>query len=179
MGGDKGALTFGGQTLVERAVTQLKAVCDSVFVSVRNEQIHLEPYAALALIEDQHADAGPATGLLSTWSSYPGSAILALAVDMPLVDSKLLSHLIEARDRQRIATAFRHPDGTVEPLCTIYEPAAATELKEIAADAGSVSLRRWLETADIRLLDPPDPRQLVSVNTPAALEAATTALAEP
>jgi molybdopterin-guanine dinucleotide biosynthesis protein A len=63
-----------------------------------------------------------------------------------------------------VATAFRHADGTPEPLCAIWEPAVRARI-EHAARAGRVSLRRILETEASRLLAPDDPERLSSVNS--------------
>jgi molybdopterin-guanine dinucleotide biosynthesis protein A len=56
-------------------------------------------------------------------------------------------------------------------LCALYEPAAGAELSRRAA-AGERSLRWMLSTMRVRLLDPPDPSALASVNTPQDLERA-------
>jgi hypothetical protein len=75
------------------------------------------------------------------------AAWLALATDMPRVDAALLE-LVAARDPGRLATAFRHADGTIEPLCTIYEPAARAVL-EARVGAGERSLSAMLAASRV------------------------------
>ena len=49
-----------------------------------------------------------------------------LACDLPFLADETLRHLIEHRDPSRLATAYRSShDGLPEPLCAIWEPAAA------------------------------------------------------
>ena len=92
-------------------------------------------------------------------------------VDMPFLDAATLRKLLDGRQAEVLATAFEHADGTLEPLCTVWEPAAGLVLTERVA-GGDGSLRRLLEAAGIQGLEPPVPGALVSVNSPAQVERA-------
>jgi molybdopterin-guanine dinucleotide biosynthesis protein A len=168
MGSDKGGLVFQGQALVSRAMMTLRPFVESVHVSVRRAQSFRAPYGGLPMLVDAEGVAGPAAGLLAAWEAHPAASLLVLAVDMPLVDPATLAHLVKHRISARLATAYRHPDGTPEPLCAIWEARAATALR----GAADPSLRRILETSDVAWLEPPDPSRLVSLNTPEAFAAA-------
>lgn len=189
MGQDKGALEVAGKAQVRRAYDLLASTCGHAVVSARAEQATLAAYARLPLVTDDGSLAGPAAGLMAAWARFPGEALLVLAVDLPLVDAATIGQLLAGRDPARMATAFGHPDGTIEPLCTVWEPRAAAV---IAAGAGartgggaasvggpaaapspspSPSLRRILEAGDVALLEPAEPARLASANTPAALAA--------
>lgn len=165
MGRDKGALTYGGATQIRRAVHLLERVGLEVEVSVRPGQSAVAAYAGFDLVEDEGGVAGPAAGLIAAWRGDPGRALLALAVDMPFVDESLIRELIAARNPAKLATAFTHADGALEPLCTIWEPAALARLAE-RGDSGNPSPRRLLESADVERLRPSEPGRLASVNTP-------------
>lgn len=165
MGRDKGALEYAGEPQVLRASRLLGRFCPRVLVSIRPEQARSRCYRGLARVEDEGRLAGPAAGLLAAWRREPAAALLALAVDLPLVDAALVAALVAARDPARLATAFRHPDGTIEPLCAIWEPAARAELCRRAEHA-SPSLRRLLEDTGVGLLQAAEPERLRSVNTP-------------
>jgi molybdopterin-guanine dinucleotide biosynthesis protein A len=65
-----------------------------------------------------------------------------------------------------MATVFKHPDGTFEPLCAIWEAAARPVLLE-RVEAGHTSLRRCLEAVQTQILVPPTSQALRSVNLPA------------
>jgi molybdopterin-guanine dinucleotide biosynthesis protein A len=126
---------------------------------------------------DLDPGSGPAAGLAAAFGLEPRSAWLVVAADMPLLDDELLRGLVAARDPRKVATAYRHPDGTLEPLCTIWEPAAVPLLEACGAPRRSVSLRRVLEGAPVHAIAARDPKRLGSVNTAAEDEAARTYLA--
>lgn len=165
MGRDKGQLVYGGVAAALRSWRLLNSVCVAAFVSVRKEQAELDVYAGLPQVVDTASHCGPAAGLLAAWEVHPDGAWLALAVDMPFVDEGLLTTLVRYRAPTQLATAFRHPSGTLEPLCTIWEPAARDELARRAA-ANRYSLRELLEEGAVGVLEPSEPRRLASVNSP-------------
>lgn len=171
MGEDKGQLEFLGLPQAVWIHGQLEEICERTYVSVNAEQQGSEPYAGLPTITDQDPNGGPAVGLLSAWRRFPDVAWLAVAVDMPFVNPKTLRTLIDGRQAEVLATAFQHADGTLEPLCTIWEPTAGPILTERVA-SGDGSLRRLLKAAGIRGLKPPVRGALVSVNTPTQYERA-------
>jgi molybdopterin-guanine dinucleotide biosynthesis protein A len=173
MGRDKGSLEFQGASLIDRAVAALQAFAEPVRVSVRRLQAAEAPYRRYTPLIDSDGVAGPAAGLLAAWEVHPAAALLVLAVDMPRVDRATLSRLVEGRAPGRLATAFRHPDGTPEPLCAVWEPRAAAAVRAaVVPGTAAPSLRRIQQSGDVAWLDPPDPSRLVSLNTPEALAAA-------
>lgn len=186
MGQDKGALVYHGVPQVNHCVSLLAQWCLDIRVSVRAEQQHLETYELYSLVIDNpdddvhHSDeavgeagkgpapaGGPAAGLLAAWSQLPGRALLVLAVDMPLVNESILAQLVGSRDSTRLATAYRKPDGMIEPLVAIWEPAARPVLERAVRD-GSGSLRHVLESSgEVRCLETEGTGWLSSANSPA------------
>lgn len=172
MGADKGALSYAGsgQPQVRLALSRLEQVCGRAFVSINAEQQEDPLYRTLATIIDTQPDRGPAAGLAAAFQSSPESAWLVLAVDMPLVSTAVLNNLIAQRDPARIATVHRHGDGTIEPLCAIWEPhARAVVARELARGRGS--LRTVAESGGAAIARLPEPERLHNANTPAEREA--------
>jgi len=178
MGRDKGLLDYAGDAAARRAWRLLDSLCTGAFVSVRDRQTSLADYSGLPLIVDQGATRGPVAGLLAAWALNKDVAQLVLAADMPFVDEGLLQALIQSRSTDQLATAFKHPDGTAEPLCTIWEPRARALLLDRVRD-GDVSLRRLMEVSPVKLLEPPEPAQIINVNTPEDYEAARKQIGQP
>ena len=178
MGADKGLIDYHGQTQVDWLSELLGDYCASVHVSVSQEQDGSGVHASMATIVDHDPGRGPAGGLVSAWRAVPDAAWLLVAVDLPLLDRATLETLTRGRSRARLATAFRHGDGTLEPLCTIWEPAARTEL-ERRLKRGDASLRRLLETGPVRVLEPPDAEALRSVDSPTDRNAILRRLRDP
>lgn len=165
MGTDKGLIDYHGQAQVSWLAELLDDFCASVHVSVGPRQDQTGGYASMVTIIDNEPGLGPAGGLISAWKTSPDAAWLLVAVDMPLLDRATLAALTDGRSAKHLATVFRHPDGVLEPLCTIWEP-AARDLLERRLEKGDASLRRLLESGPVRVLNPPSPEALSSVDRP-------------
>ena len=166
LGRDKGELDYHGSPQAAWALRLVEPFCSGGFVSVRPEQIDTPAYRGLPTILDRGSSAGPASGLAAALQRFPGAAWLVIAADMPLLTDAVLATLVARRDRSVLATAYRRRDGMPEPLCAIWEPAAAALVVSKSAGQG-VSLRRLLEAGPARLLDLDDDEALTSVNTAA------------
>jgi molybdopterin-guanine dinucleotide biosynthesis protein A len=179
MRADKAALTYQGQTQLERAMALLQDLVPRAFVSVRADQAADPLRARFARIVDRRENIGPIAGLLAAQAEHPHAAWLVLACDLPLLDRPSLQHLLQARDPARLATAYRSShDGLPEPLCAIYEPASGGPLAAHLA-AGRNCPRKFLLSADVKMLDEPNPRALDNINTPEEYGAAMSALDHP
>jgi len=176
MGSDKGGLDYHGVPQAVWLWRQLDEVCERAYVSVNAGQQFCAPYVDLPMITDEITPVGPATGLVSAWTAFPRAAWLVVAVDMPFLDLATLRGLITGRCPTGLATVFQHPDGTLEPLCAIWEAAARPALAE-RIRAGDASLRRCLEEGQVRTLKPPTRQALRSVNSPAEFRDARRLLA--
>jgi molybdenum cofactor guanylyltransferase len=177
MRADKAALAYHGQSQLERAMGLLSGLLPRCFVSVRADQADDPLRARFERIVDRHQDIGPLAGVLAAQAAHPQAAWLVLACDLPLLDAGSLEHLLRARDPARLATAYRSShDGLPEPLCAIYETASAAALTAHLA-AGKICPRKFLTSADVKLIDEPNPRALDNINTPEEYGAATAALA--
>jgi molybdopterin-guanine dinucleotide biosynthesis protein A len=150
-----------------------------VFVSVRAGQTNDSTRGQRPMIVDSVAGEGPMVGIRSALAAHPQVAWLVLACDLPFLSDAALSQLLRERDAACVATAFRSThDGLPEPLCAIWEPAAAAVL---AADhaKGAGCPRKFLIRHAPRLLDPVDRRALDNVNTPEEYAQALAALESP
>jgi molybdopterin-guanine dinucleotide biosynthesis protein A len=163
---DKATLPVGGESQLARAMRLVGNHVDQAFVSVRADQREEPERARFPQIVDRLENLGPAAGILAAFDPYPDSAWLVVACDLPLLDSHTLRHLIEHRDRARLATAYLSAsDRLPEPLCAIWEP-ASRPLLEAFLTQGKTCPRKFLINHDVALLDLPSARALHNVNTP-------------
>lgn len=173
MGRDKATLNYYGPNQLERTAALLGDVCNQVFISCRAEQI--ESYATSAnipAIADSYLDMGPLGGLLSAQRQRPHAGWLVAACDFPLLDEAVIAALTEARNPFRFATAFFSGDrDRPEPLLTIYEPKSRHRLLEAHA-SGNDSLRSFLRSNRVALVEPRNPLALFNANDPEALDKA-------
>jgi molybdopterin-guanine dinucleotide biosynthesis protein A len=173
---DKAALAYHGRTQLEWAVSLLQPHAQRVFISVRPDQTGDPVRARFDQIVDTHENLGPVAGILAAQAEHPQVAWLVLACDLPFLDNATLTHLIGARQPQRLATAYRSShDGLPEPLCAIYEPASREPLLAHVAK-GKDCPRKFLINSDVQLIDEPNPNALDNVNTPDEYGAAVAAL---
>jgi molybdopterin-guanine dinucleotide biosynthesis protein A len=173
---DKAALTYHGRSQLEWAVSLLQPYAQRVFVSVRPDQTSDPVRARFDQIVDTHENVGPIAGIMAAQAKHPQVAWLVLACDLPFLDNATLTHLISARQPQRLATAYRSShDGLPEPLCAIYEPASREALLAHVAK-GKDCPRKFLINSDVQLIDEPNPHALDNVNTPDEYGSAVAAL---
>lgn len=166
MGRDKAQLQYHGtpQWQHSRQLLQNCGIQD-VYLSCRSDQAG--EYPGMLQIHDSFTGLGPMGGILSAFRQEPDAAWLVLACDLPFMDEINVRALIQARNSNYCATAFRQPEteGFPEPLVAIWEP-AIYPLMLLALGAGYSCPRKVLLNTPTLLIDAPDPRALTNVNTP-------------
>lgn len=173
---DKAALQYRGRSQLDRAFELAGRHVDKVFVSVRAGQATDPTRAGRPLIVDSVAGEGPIVGIQSALLAHPDVAWLVLACDLPFLSDTALTQLLRERDPTAPATAFRSVhDGLPEPLCAVWEPAAASALDAYQAGGGRCP-RKFLIRHAATLLEPLDRHALDNVNTPEEYTAALAAL---
>ncbi|MGH8178844.1 MAG: MoaD family protein [Steroidobacter sp.] len=173
---DKAALSYHGKSQLEWAFELLSDVCAATFVSVRPDQRNDATRAPFPQIVDREPGGGPLAGISAALLEHPKAAWLVVACDLPFVTEATLRELIEHRDPQCVATAYRSAhDGLPEPLCAIWEPSARAPVLAYLA-SGKQCPRKFLTNSDALLLDLPDARALDNVNTVEEFSAANEAL---
>lgn len=173
---DKASLKYRGKTQLDRTVELANRHVAKVFVSVRANQTLDPTRAQYPMIVDSVDGEGPIVGIRSALAAHPKAAWLVLACDLPFLSDSAITALLQARDPNSLATAYTSAhDGLPEPLCAIWEPAAAPVLKNYQAGGGECP-RKFLIRQGARLLNPVDPRALDNVNTPEEYAEATAML---
>jgi len=163
---DKAVLTYEGKTQLDRAVELADRHAETVFVSVRSNQTTEPTRAHRPLIVDSVEGEGPIVGIRSALAAHPEVAWLVIACDLPFLSDVALEQLLAERDPAAVATAFRSThDGLPEPLCAVWEPAAAAALSDYAAGGGHCP-RKFLIRHAAKLLEPRDRHALDNINTP-------------
>jgi molybdopterin-guanine dinucleotide biosynthesis protein A len=173
---DKAGLSYQGKSALDRTYELALRHVAPVFVSVRGDQAGETHRAGKPQIVDTVSGGGPLVGIRSALAHTPGAAWLVLACDLPFLNDATIRHLLRSRDAARLATAYRSAhDGLPEPLCAIWEPAAAAAITAFEA-TGRTCPRKFLIGSDVHLIDPVDPRALDNINTPEDYERALRSL---
>jgi molybdopterin-guanine dinucleotide biosynthesis protein A len=174
---DKAALQYQGQSQLDRSFDLARRYVEQVYVSVRASQAAEPTRARRPMIVDSFSGEGPIIGIRSALAAHPQAAWLVLACDLPFLSDGAVEYLLRARDPAKFATAFASSyDGLPEPLCAIWEPAAAAALG-VYQDNGGICPRKFLSRHASKLLEPFDAHALDNINTPEEYAQATAELA--
>jgi molybdopterin-guanine dinucleotide biosynthesis protein A len=165
MGEDKGLIRYHDLPQREHLYTLLDEVCNRTFLSIRTDQKQEIPKGFDTIIdEDEYR--GPYNGLLSAHMAHPKVAWLVLACDLPLMDSQALKELIEARNTDKIATAFANVENPLpEPLCAIWEPEALKRSIPYLEGGNGTCPRKFLINSDVHLVFPKRREVLLNANS--------------
>ena len=173
---DKAVLVYQGRNQLDRAFELVKRHVADVFVSVREGQMTEPTRAQKPLIVDSVGGGGPIVGIRSALAAYPDVAWLVVACDLPFLSDAALEQLLGERDPRVLATAYTSAhDGLPEPLCAIWEPAAAAALAAYQSNGGQCP-RKFLSAHSVLLLEPRDRHALDNINTPEEYQQAMDAL---
>jgi molybdopterin-guanine dinucleotide biosynthesis protein A len=162
LGGDKAVVEIEGRPLLLYPLEALHEVCDQVAVVAKRDTI-LPPLGGLADLwiepdEPRH----PLTGIEHALRLAGGLPILAVAVDLPLVDAATL-RLIAGTATGTAAVVVPRVHGRLQPLCALYTPLA---LAGLAGFDPSASATAVVEALGVREVEPPDPSAFLNVNRP-------------
>ncbi|MCW2986914.1 MAG: molybdenum cofactor guanylyltransferase [Conexibacter sp.] len=163
LGGDKAIVELEGRALVHYPLEVLHEVCDEVAVVAKRDTI-LPALGGLADLwiepdEPRH----PLVGVAHALQLAAGRPILAVAVDLPLMDAATLRWLLSVEVGDDACAVVPRVHGRLQPLCAVYTPRALPGLASFDADARTTDVVVGL---GIREVDPPDPGAFFNVNRP-------------
>jgi molybdopterin-guanine dinucleotide biosynthesis protein A len=166
MGEEKGLIQYHEKTQAEHLVSLLEELGLEVFLSVREEQKEKYAFLNRPFIADQLQGAGPLGGIASAMRSFPQTAFLVVACDLPNIQKEQLEFLLKNRNTKAFATCYESPlDGGPEPLCSIYEPKSFSALMKVWV-SGKSCPRKMLFNRSVEILPVKDSKFLVNANTP-------------
>lgn len=169
MGQDKALLNYHGKAQIEHVHDLLDTFCSSIFLSKRIDQSNYKNILSINDV-DGFTGIGPLRGILSAMQTYPESSWLVIACDLPFVSKDTLHYLIEQRNPQKLATAFKSSsDGLPEPLCAIWEGHGYGKILEFFKK-GIHCPRKILINSDTQILEQKNPQWLDNVNSPQEYE---------
>jgi molybdopterin-guanine dinucleotide biosynthesis protein A len=165
MGTDKAMLNYRNQPQAVYLTTILEDLNIETYISCRKGDS--EKWKPFKTIEDRYIEIGPMAGILSAFERLPGSALLVLACDYPLLRTQDLTWLLESRSKSHDVTTINlrsHTPG--EPLLAIWEPSSELGLRK-AFDKGNFKLMDVLKMQNVHLLQPESPTYFTQANDPA------------
>jgi molybdopterin-guanine dinucleotide biosynthesis protein A len=164
LGGDKAIVELEGRPLVLYPLETLHEVCDEVAVVAKRDTLLPSLAGAAALWIEPDEPRHPLLGVAHALRLAAGRAVLAVAVDLPLMDAATLRALLQADPCGEAAAVVPRVHGRLQPLCALYRPAAlAAGLDDFAADARATDVVQALGICEV---EPADPTAFFNVNRP-------------
>ena len=157
-GVDKAFLEFGGQTLLDRALTVMSEVCDSVrivgdpakFAKYGSTKYGSSKYGSV--VADIFSGCGPLAGIHAALVHSAAELNLMLAVDMPFVSTELLAFLFAAAaESDAIITVPRTGKG-LQPLCAVYRRGFSLAAEQ-ALRAGKYKIDAAFSSVSVRVIE--------------------------
>ncbi len=163
MNTDKAFLDFGGQTLIDRALTVMGEVCGRVtivgdpakFTKYGSSEYGSAKYESV--VADIFPGCGPLAGIHAALVHSAAELNLMLAVDMPFVSKELLAFLFAAaedEDNHAIITVPRTSQG-FQPLCAVYRRDFSATAEQ-ALRAGKYKIDAAFSGVSIRVIEEGD-----------------------
>ena len=169
-GRDKGALIVDGETIRDRQIAMLSAVCDDVLL-VGCDAAGAGP---VRVVPDIVPESGPMGGVHAALTAARHDAVFVVACDMPFVSEPLVEYLFGLAAAADLVVP--RTERGYHPLCAVYTRACLDPIADRLA-------RRMLKMTDlfqdvrVRTVLPEEldalgdrRRLLANVNTPAEYE---------
>ena len=160
LGRPKATEIIGGKTIVERVIERLRPLSSQMLIVTGTERTDLTGTGDAEFLTDLYPGYGPLGGIYTGLVASKNSHSIAVACDMPFLNTKLLGYMVEqAGDFDAVVP--RLDDGMIEPLHAVYSRTCLEAIKgrlenrQLSIHSFIQSLRvRYIEQAESQLFDP-------------------------
>ena len=177
LGKNKALEIIGGKTVIERVIERLRPVSNQLLIVTSSETNHFPGAGDAEILTDLYPGYGPLggiyTGLVKARSRYS----LAVACDMPFLNTELLKYMIEQAHGVDVVVPCLD-GGMIESLHSIYSSGCLPSVKA-CLDKKQLSIERCIRPLNVRYVAQTetqaiDPRMLsfFNINYPSDLEKA-------
>jgi molybdenum cofactor guanylyltransferase len=161
MGQPKALLPWQGRTLLQHVVQQMQSITQRIVVVAAPEQElpALVSTAALRIVHDPVAHAGPLAGMITGFNALAGISgwVAVRAVDMPLLQPNWYESLLALHTEESQAIIPQQGDF-LEPLAGLYHTDCCSLLQR-AWDQGERSLQRAVQSCRMTVVEASSLRQ--------------------
>lgn len=153
MGRDKALLALGSETILERQIRTLRAVCRGVAVLGPPDRY---PQVGAPVYPDDFPGRGPLGGIVTGLRRTPTEFNLFLGCDLPFMEKRFLRFLAaRALHDAADVTVPRTPDARLQTLCAVYRRRALPALRASLL-AGENMIRRTFPRLRCRMIAWPE-----------------------
>ena len=174
MGFDKARLPLGAESMVDRQIRLLRAICRSVSIIGPPDRF---PDAGIQVYEDEIPGQGPLGGIHTGLRRARTEFSLFLSCDMPLMDARFLRYLCEQALVSRASATVPPPWAKgVYPLCAVLRRRVLATVRSSLA-LGQNQVGRFFKKVQRRTISKAEfaragfsPRIFYNANTPEEYE---------
>jgi molybdopterin-guanine dinucleotide biosynthesis protein A len=163
IGGDKAIVELEGRALIHYVLEALHEVCEDVVVTAKRETILPSLAGAADLWIEPDEPQHPLCGVEHALRLAAGRPILAVAVDLPLIDAATLS-AIASTDPGGASVVAPLVHGRLQVLCALWTAPALPGLGEAVRSGARATA--VAEELGVRAIDGLDPTAFYNVNAP-------------
>ena len=185
MGSPKAQLKFGGQTILERIISELRTSFDDIIIVAAPSGLvggSASDQRNLTIVRDEREYQGPLSALASGLRTIRNDAAFVCSCDLPLLNSHVAQSLCAMLDKQD--AVIPEIAGLAQPLHAVYRNRCVAPIDAMVARGerrltrivDSLSVRRVDET-ELRSIDP-ELHSFLNVNTPEDYQRALRLLSE-
>jgi molybdenum cofactor guanylyltransferase len=151
LGRNKALEKIGGVPVIERVVNRLTPVVSQLIIVTADGKNHLVPIPTAKFVADIYPGKGPLGGIYSGLSRANTDFSIAVACDMPFLNTRLLQHMVElAPGYDAVVPILRK--SFFEPLHSIYSRNCLTIIKK-HIESGQLSIRAFLAEVKVRYIE--------------------------
>jgi molybdopterin-guanine dinucleotide biosynthesis protein A len=155
--GDKLAAPVGGMPLLHHAVLRLADVTDDVVVVLAPDALDpvLPPGAPVRWVRDEREGEGPLAGALAGLGAVDRDLAIVVGGDMPTLSTVVLIEMVRVARQDGVDVVALLDDGRVRPLPVVVRADPARRAAHALLREGERSLRSWLQTMRVAVIDEP------------------------
>ena len=183
LGRSKALEVIGGKSLIERIVERLEPVTNQFLLVTSREQSDFPANSEIEVLTDIYPDRGPLGGIYTGLLASRSSRSIAVACDMPFLNTKLLGNMVEL-SHGFDAVVPRWQNGMLEPLHAVYAKNCLDIMKK-RLENDQLGIYRFLNEINVRYIEEeeckqfdPDLLSFFNINHEADLKRATKLAAE-
>jgi molybdopterin-guanine dinucleotide biosynthesis protein A len=183
LGRDKASEPLLGRPLLQWVLDRVQPlIAEIVIVTAEGRQLPpVKAVADLAVVKDTFPDSGPLGGIYTGLEAARANWALAVACDMPLLQTPLLAELLRLALENEAVVPLQ--DGLPQPLCAAYSKACLPAVRHqlVAGEFKLTSLLDKVAThyvaSDVWSKLDPEGLSFLNINTDADLDRAAKAIA--
>ena len=158
LGRNKALEAINGERLIERVIHRLEPLSERILIVTSAEQIDFPFPDGVEVVTDLKPHLGPLVGIYSGMLASSSPYIIAVACDMPFLNTELLRYMLEICGDYD-AVVPRLGDGKVEPLHAVYSRNCIDEIRT-QLEKDMLKVYMLLKLIDVRYIDPDESRKI-------------------